>query len=62
MTDTSVSFEKSGGNDILEFKDGKVSACCYSYYIDSYGDIILSSEETRELYEVMKAYYVENDE
>ena len=41
----------------LYFENGKLTAEAYSYQIDSIGEVELNPEQTREIYETMKAFY-----
>lgn len=45
------------GQDSISFFEGRLSALTHSYCIDSFGDIDLSEDSTRELYEFMRSYY-----
>ncbi len=53
MRDT---FNRTDGSEI-SFDNGILSANVYSYKIDSYGEMELGAQETRELYQAMKKYY-----
>ena len=44
-------------DDLTLWPDGTVSASCYSYNISSWGTIELSVDETRQLYQALKAYF-----
>lgn len=44
-------------NDELGFVDGVLHASAYSYCIASFGEVELTKEDTRKIYEVMKEYY-----
>jgi hypothetical protein len=50
-------YYKDECNSELEFENGVLWFSNYSYEVSSWGSDELSKEETRKLYEAMKAYY-----
>ena len=53
-------FDREDGSEI-SFDNGLLSASVYSYRIDSFGEMELGAQETRELYEAMKKYYEQQE-
>ena len=43
--------------DEISFENGTLYVSCYSYPIDTIGEMKLSKRETLRLYQAMKAYY-----
>lgn len=53
-----ITIPKNGGEDEIGFyDDGTLYASAYSYYIDSFGELELTQEETKNLYLKMKEFY-----
>ena len=57
MSDTTYEFDSGVNGCVIDFVDGEVTFGAFSYYKNCYGSGELSKEETRKLYEAMKAYY-----
>jgi len=55
MKDAQFYFENEKGS--VGFDNGVIGTSTYSYCIDSYGDLEMDQEATKDLYEVMKKYY-----
>jgi len=53
----SKEYEYENGEDSLYFNKGVLECYAYCYYIDSCGNLELSKEETRKLYDAMHEYY-----